>query len=419
MTRWTRAASRCPRRRIDPGGPGGPCSAYDAYDAGYVTCERERGSKAGFTSAVTLFVLVGLTAVAPYAHAQTPTPRSDIIRNCSGACALQVEEVVTLGDTTGATDGFVGRPAALLQRPDGSFLLADRLDPGALKLFSPEGEFVRRVGRQGEGPGEYQIVQFLFLLPGDSVEVLDLGQQRSTVLTSDLRVARTTAAVPVAAEMLRLNPSRYVITARINSPEQVGLPLHFVSPGEGIVNSFGAEPMISEIRTSDLFYRQLAKGSQTDFWAAHLTAYILENYDDAGNLLTRLRREVAWFQPHDDFGSVAPDNPPSPGVRALHVDENGYVWVLISVPDADWEAALTPVVSRFGGEAYDYDPSSVYDTVIEVIDPKRSVVVGETTIDAVVRGFTPRGLMYAVEQSENLEPYVRVWRVSGPWSPTH
>jgi len=219
--------------------------------------------------------------------------------------------------------------------------------------------------------------------------------------------------------MLRLSPDRYVFANRINSPEQVGLPLHLVSPAEGIVKSFGAEPMISEIHKSDLFYRQLAKGPQTDFWAAHLTAYVLENYDNSGNLLARVRREVAWFQPHDDFGSVAPDNPPSPGVRALHVDDNGYVWVLISVPDPDWEAALTPVVNRFGQDDYDYDRSSVYDTVLEVIDPKRSVVVGETRIDAAVRRFTPGGLMYTLEESENLEPYVRVWRVSGPWSKTH
>lgn len=358
-----------------------------------------------------LLLQVALTT--PRAEAQVGSVRETVIRDCSGDCALEIEELVTLGDTTGATDGFVGRPAALLRRPDGSFLLADRLDPGALKLFSAEGTFVRRVGRRGEGPGEYQIVQFLLVLPGDSIEVLDLAQQRSTVLAPDLTVARTTPSVPVTAETLPLDSSRYVIARHMNVPERAGWPLHLVSPGEGIVKSFGAEPRMTETRSSDLFYRQLARGSSTEFWAAHLTQYVLERYDESGTLISRLRREVDWFPPHDDFPSVGPDDPPSPGLRALHVDADGYVRVVISVPDPEWRDALTPAVDRFGQEGYDYRRSSLYDTVVEVIDPERSIIVGEARIDAAVLGFTPGGLLYALEEAGNLEPYVRVWRVSG------
>lgn len=42
--------------------------------------------------------------------------------------------------------------------PDGSVVVADRIANG-LKLFSPDGVFVREVGGEGQGPGEYEYIR--------------------------------------------------------------------------------------------------------------------------------------------------------------------------------------------------------------------------------------------------------------------
>ncbi|WP_420127753.1 6-bladed beta-propeller [Longimicrobium sp.] len=48
-------------------------------------------------------------------------------------------------------------------------------------VLSPEGKVVRRIGRRGEGPGEFANVSGVQVLPGDSVQVYDVQQDRLTV----------------------------------------------------------------------------------------------------------------------------------------------------------------------------------------------------------------------------------------------
>lgn len=135
----------------------------------------------------TLAVAVGLALCATPALTQ-----ERVIQACDDSCPLAVSIHVTLGDTSRATDGYVGRPTDLYRSSDGRFLLADRLDPGSLKIFSPTGEYVGRLGRHGRGPGEFQLVNLFLRLPADSVEVIDIGLMRGTLLSPSLVLVRTT-----------------------------------------------------------------------------------------------------------------------------------------------------------------------------------------------------------------------------------
>jgi hypothetical protein len=52
---------------------------------------------------------------------------------------------------------------------------------GQLFVFSPSGAVVRKVGRKGRGPGEFDHIQGIRVLPGDSVYAFDVGLERATV----------------------------------------------------------------------------------------------------------------------------------------------------------------------------------------------------------------------------------------------
>jgi hypothetical protein len=61
----------------------------------------------------------------------------------------------------------------------GNVYVADR--SSQLVVFSPAGAVIRRLGRKGQGPGEFDWLQSVHVLPGDSVYAFDSGLSRVTV----------------------------------------------------------------------------------------------------------------------------------------------------------------------------------------------------------------------------------------------
>jgi hypothetical protein len=77
-----------------------------------------------------------------------------------------------------------------IRLPDGSIVVADR-GSCEVRLFSATGEFVRAVGRRGEGPGEFERLTSIHRIRGDSLIAFDYWLRRITVLGPDLSVSRT------------------------------------------------------------------------------------------------------------------------------------------------------------------------------------------------------------------------------------
>ena len=77
-----------------------------------------------------------------------------------------------------------------LELPDGSILIANS---GAheLLLVDSVGQYLRTLGRSGQGPGEYSDNLHLFHDRGDTIVVYDGGNLRWTFLTPSLDLART------------------------------------------------------------------------------------------------------------------------------------------------------------------------------------------------------------------------------------
>ncbi len=101
----------------------------------------------------------------------------------------------------------------------GRVFIADALTPAVLVL-SAEGELVGSVGRSGKGPGEFESVTRVQILPGDSLLAFDRELHRVTVFSPDLDFAYTApialgtdAFRPVDAERLRAS-DRMLVTYR-------------------------------------------------------------------------------------------------------------------------------------------------------------------------------------------------------------
>lgn len=102
----------------------------------------------------------------------------------STAWRMDTADVVRIGVVEGAPEYMIGRLAGMLRRPDGTILVADAI-AHEIRVFDERGRFVRKVGRAGEGPGEYGMLYSLYAR-GDSMAVLDNEGSRITMLGPDL-----------------------------------------------------------------------------------------------------------------------------------------------------------------------------------------------------------------------------------------
>lgn len=89
--------------------------------------------------------------------------------------------------------------------PDGGLVVADG-GIRQVRWFAADGTPVRGVGRRGEGPGEYQGPLSLVGWPGDTVAVLDFGNNRLTLLDGAGAVVRTLIRDPAADDGLPWRP---------------------------------------------------------------------------------------------------------------------------------------------------------------------------------------------------------------------
>lgn len=107
----------------------------------------------------------------------------------STAWWLDTTAAVRIGVVDGPEEYMIGRLAGVLRRPDGGILLADAI-AHELREYDAGGRFIRRVGRAGEGPGEYGWLTQLMPYAGDSIIVMDNESSRANVLDGDLGFVR-------------------------------------------------------------------------------------------------------------------------------------------------------------------------------------------------------------------------------------
>ena len=115
------------------------------------------------------------------------------------ACAGEEGATSSAGDDGGAVS--LGAPAAsfpqdfgaiqtVLERPDGSLLVADPLG-GALYAVDMGAGTREQIGQEGQGPEEYQQPDAVWALPADSTLLIDLGNGRMVSLGPDLEFGPT------------------------------------------------------------------------------------------------------------------------------------------------------------------------------------------------------------------------------------
>ena len=139
-------------------------------------------------------------AVASCADAQRTAPPPTVIdsagiRVVSNASPTTVAGTVSgtpLVDIGGGADaaGQLTYVVAAVRLRDGRLAIAEQ-GVKSIKIFDAKGAFVRAIGREGPGPGEFSSITRLELLPGDSLAAYDGLRATLTVFDTTGRIGRS------------------------------------------------------------------------------------------------------------------------------------------------------------------------------------------------------------------------------------
>lgn len=89
-----------------------------------------------------------------------------------------------IGSVEGAEGQDLALPWSSLRLPDGRVAVSNART-NELRLYSPQGDFVRAAGGSGEGPGEFGLIAAVHLTRGDTIVAADARYPRLNLFDSD------------------------------------------------------------------------------------------------------------------------------------------------------------------------------------------------------------------------------------------
>lgn len=323
---------------------------------------------------------------------------------------IQSARTVTIGSADGP-DLLEYHPVTVAIDSRGRFYLTTALALHEVKVFDGSGRFLRVIGREGEGPGEFRRISALVITPGDSLYVLDNGNSRLTAFSPAHGMVRT-APLPFGVDYPKVHylpNDLLLVNANVRTPELLGLPLHIVAPDGEHVRSFGSTDRAFRPDFPQFLRRWTALSRDGTVWSAYPKQYVLERWTRSGRLVERLTVEAEWFEPYLEFRYPTPDQPAFPNVQSIYEDAAGLIWCALVVPDEDWAEGLgEPRVSE-GQPYYEVeDLAAVYDTRLDVIDPRTRRVLASHLLDGYPIQFLADGKMITYREPRGV-PLVDVW----------
>lgn len=107
----------------------------------------------------------------------------------SGPAELRVEPDLVIASEEDVPQSFAD-VRGVVTDPAGRIYVLEA-DVPEVRVFSRDGEFIRRIGRDGQGPGEFERPNGLALLPGGELAIYDPNADRLTIFDSAGRLVAT------------------------------------------------------------------------------------------------------------------------------------------------------------------------------------------------------------------------------------
>jgi hypothetical protein len=249
------------------------------------------------------------------------------------------------------------------------------------------GNVLARIGRKGDGPGEFRLPWRLWVDKFDTTYVLDRSLARVSVFSPTGKYLRAIRIPGAARQVLPLGGSRLAITAAFYGEQGVderiaALPLHIIR-ADTIVKSFGVPIRSFSAREAySVFDQFIVPYGNSIVVIPYTYHYTIEQWDTTGTLVKRLVREPDWFKPFSHFVASYTEAP-SPMIVGAWVDASSRLWVVSKHAAETWRDAYSKaaVKGEGGKETHpNLHQELLYRSTVDVIDLKKGSLLASTDI---------------------------------------
>lgn len=343
--------------------------------------------------------------------------------------AFIAKEEIRIGQLEGENEYVFGAINQIAVGKDGAMFVSDNQAP-IIRMYDRDGEFIRNVGREGRGPGEYQSIGGIRTFPDGRLATWDARNMRITVFDEAGSPTETHSVNSqlFSSEVFEVDESEnfYVKIVLRNTPDMPNWELAWVraSP-EGVILDTLKIPLDEEER-EQTFVLFTASGRAHAFIEqpfvtlspkGHLVMGRNDKYKFELNLPNttpkRIERDYtpvpvtpeekdqwrAWINYYGTNNSVPEVKPPYKDIRT---DMQGRIWVKRYVDALYTEENIGP---HFGPESNWWEPP-----VFDVFNPDGSFYATvRLPVNASFREAKDRNV-WAVIKGEYDEQYVaRYW----------
>ena len=315
--------------------------------------------------AATLFAVVPMPA-----HAQAVVEIDDRIE-CS-ACAIEVGPSVTLAPPTDRV-WFTSSPGINVARDrEGNYIVGQVEGDGLIAVFDSEGEYRSSYGRIGAGPGEFGSYFPLLMEVGEGDVIYVIDPLRLHTLSPRAETTLDQVRMPVRARDAVVLAGGFAVQAAVRTGAG-NTTIQILRPDGTIEASIGISEKTTAPSEMDLeSIRVLGRSSDhLDVWSAPVNRYRLIRYGRDGEEKIRIKRDSKSFQEYSVPNPGAPfHTPANSGVKAIHQDANGLLWVALVGPPSSFSP-----LGGVRGPRTEMPVSSYMDlnrflhTTVEVLDP--------------------------------------------------
>lgn len=280
-------------------------------------------------------------------------------------------------------EGNLIYPWHIQEGPDGNIYVMDQGD-AYIKVYSPEGNYLKRIGGKGQGPGEIQRADganFGFTLGGKLyfteffgghkwITLIDLSARLDKVIHPDIEQAYG------INNSFSLEDGGFIIEAWYSSIPEIKRDYFLYHYPQSLLRIDSTGKIISEIVKANYFKTISASSSGADQWLPYVPAFAWTPYDKELILFSDgLNNKLKVFTYSGSFiNEIRTELPEPEPVKDSDLNE----WRRTrreAIRDSSWFNTFGKVINQYKNSLYDKKPilDNIFSTPDENILIERSV----------------------------------------------